>query len=218
MSQRAHLGGRMGHRRPADVYVIIGEGASETLYFDMMSRIFPGVSVQTCDAKGGDLRSMKQAVSREASRSGKNDRIAVVMDVDEKTPVQIGEFDRWCQDRGVDLYVSNPSFEVYLLMHYRSVHSSLTQKDLEEALSVSTGRRYDKGRGIRISEETVMEALRRAEDSLPDSGTAVDVAMRPGTTTVHKLVMKIAGLTGERPGPLQPVTMLPSGATAKAVT
>ncbi len=67
MSQRAHPEGRRGYRRPADVYIIVGEGVSETLYFDMMSRIFPGVSVHTCDAKGGDLRSMRQAVSREAS-------------------------------------------------------------------------------------------------------------------------------------------------------
>ena len=206
MSQRAYPEGRRGHRRPADVYVIVGEGASETLYFDMISRIFPGVSVHTCDAKGGDLRSMRQAVSREASRSGKNDRIAAVMDVDEKTPAQVGEFERWCRDKGVDLYVSNPSFEVYLLMHYRNVPSSLTQKDLEEALAVSTGRRYDKGRGIPVSEEAVMEALRRAESSLPDPGNAEDVATRPGTTTVHKLVRAIAGLTGERaePPPVRP--------------
>ncbi len=121
MSQGARPEGRRRHRRPADVYVIVGEGASETLYFDMISRIFPGASVHTCDAKGGDLRSMRQAVSREASRSGKSNRIAAVMDVDEKTPAQVGEFDRWCQERGVDLYVSNPSFEVYLLMHYRNV-------------------------------------------------------------------------------------------------
>jgi hypothetical protein len=191
----------MGHRRPADVYVIVGEGASETLYFDMISRIFPGVSVHTCDAKGGDLRSMRQAVSRETSRSGKNDRIAAVMDVDEKTPAQIGEFERWCRERDVDLYVSNPSFEVYLLMHYRNVSSSLTQKDLEEALSGSTGRRYDKGRGIPVSEGSIREALRRAEASLHDAGTAEDVAMRPGTTTVHRLVRTITGLTGERTGP-----------------
>jgi hypothetical protein len=185
MSQRAHPEGRRGHRRPADVYIIVGEGTSETLYFDKISRIFPGASVHTCDAKGGDLRSMRQAVSREALRSGKSDHIAAVMDIDEKTPAQIGEFDRWCRERGVNLYVSNPSFEVYLLMHYRNVPSSLTQKDLEEALSVSTGRRYDKGRGIHISEEAVTEALLRAEASLSDSATAEDVATRPGTTTVH---------------------------------
>ncbi len=201
MSQMAYPEGRGRHRRPADIYVIVGEGASETLYFDTVSRIFPRFSVHTCDAKGGDLRSMKQAVSREASRSGKYDRIAAVMDVDEKTPAQVGEFERWCLDRGVDLYVSNPSFEVYLLMHYRNVPSSLTQKDLEDALSISTGRRYDKGRGIPVSEEIVRESLRRAEASIPNPGTAENVATRPGTTTVHKLVRIIAGLTGERAKP-----------------
>lgn len=194
MSLKAHPEAREC-RRPTDVYVVVGEGASETLYFDIVSRIFPGVSVHTCDAKGGDLRSMRQAVSREASRRGKNDRIAAVMDVDEKTPAQVREFEKWCQERGVDLYVSNPSFEAYLLMHYRNVPSSLTQKDLEEALSVSTGRRYDKGRGIPVSEEAVMEAMRRAEASLPHTGTVEDVAMRPGTTTVHRLVRSITGLT-----------------------
>ncbi len=206
MSQGAHSESRRGHRRPADVYIIVGEGVSETLYFDKISRIFPGVSVHTCDAKGGDLRSMRQAVSREASRCGKSDRIAAVMDVDEKTPAQVGEFDKWCREKGVDLYVSNPSFEVYLLMHYQNVSSSLTQKDLEETLSISTGSKYDKGRGIRISEEVVMEALRRAEASFPYSGTAEDVATRPGTTTVYKLVRTIAGLTGERlvPPPVWP--------------
>ena len=78
MSQRAHLGGRMGHRRPADVYVIVGEGASETLYFDMMSRIIPGVSVHTCYAKGGDLRSFECGPYREPDSSpGSENRLPI---------------------------------------------------------------------------------------------------------------------------------------------
>ncbi len=118
--------------------------------------------------------------------------LGVVMDVDNTPKKDLLEFVGWCEKNGIEVYISNPSFEVYLLMHFANVPSSSSQHDLEDSLGRHLGKRYDKARGIGISDESVRAALGRAERALPSKLDIKDCIDRPGTTTVHRLVTKVA--------------------------
>ena len=120
------------------------------------------------------------------------DFLGVVIDMDNTTKKEMLEFMEWCEEREIETYISNPSFEVFLLMHFIDVPSGISQHDMEDLLGRLQGRRYDKAKGIGISDESVKAALARADKALPPKSDAADCLERPGTTTVHRLVRKIA--------------------------
>ena len=179
--------------RNQETHIIIGEGRSEKIYIDRIRSDFSNIHIHTIDARGGDVAQIKRCLNREMASYRKGDEICVVMDVDYKNVDDIVKFEKWCVDNGIELYISNPSFEVYLLMHYRDVHGNLSQSDLEESLSTHLGRKYDKGRGISLDEQKILSAVSRADRNLPEKqSSAMYVAGKPGTTTVHRLVKKLA--------------------------
>lgn len=187
-------GGARSSRRTAEILAL--EGASEKIYLDRLVRLGDtDLVVRTIDCHGGDLRNLRRicgTILDERERGLRSeDFVGVVMDVDNTPKEEILGFIRWCRDRGIEVYLSNPSFEVFLLMHFSVVPGSLSQDGLEDSLSRHLGRRYDKARGIAISEDSVAAALRRADRALPD-GSEEGCLERPGTTTVHRLVRKIA--------------------------
>jgi hypothetical protein len=186
--------GRKGGITPSpQTHIVVGEGKSEKIYFDKIRSEFSDLNIHTSDAKGGDIPKIKRAVGREKEYFRKGDTLAIVLDVDRKTPEEIEAFIKWCHEQGVEVYISNPSFEAYLLMHYQNVSGSLTQKDLEDALTLKLGYKYDKGQGIPLDEEKIKDAVSRAQKALPDKQLdTLSSYRRPGTTTVHKLVRKLA--------------------------
>lgn len=186
---------RTGYRNPKDhgTHIIVGEGRSEKIYFDRIRSDYSNLLIHTADSKGGDIDRIKKGVNCEMSSFKKGDSVYVVMDMDTKTAKEIAEFDEWCSKKGVELHLFNPSFEVFLLMHYDDVSGSLSQEDLEQSITNHIGRKYDKGRGISLDEAMICDAVLRASKALPEKHSTVkDVALKPGTTTVHKLVKELA--------------------------
>ena len=184
-----HTSGRIKRK---NIQIVVTEGLSEEIYLDRIRSMFEGVPIHTVNAGGGDIGKLKRECSKILLERERWDMLAIVTDMDEKSVSEIIKFDDWCKRNGVELYLSNPSFEVFLLMHYQDVRGSMSQSDLEEALGRHLGRRYDKAKGIRPTERSVAEAIRTAEHSLPKNIDPIaGVARFGGTTNFHKLLGKI---------------------------
>ncbi len=186
---------RSPFERRRSVEILAVEGSSEKIYFDSLVRLGnTDMAVRTVNCHGGDLKNVRrvcECLMKDTNRMP-GDFLGVVIDMDNTTKKEMLEFMEWCEEREIETYISNPSFEVFLLMHFIDVPSGISQHDMEDLLGRLQGRRYDKAKGIGISDESVKAALARADKALPPKSDAADCLERPGTTTVHRLVRKIA--------------------------
>ncbi|MBO6084072.1 MAG: RloB domain-containing protein [Candidatus Methanomethylophilaceae archaeon] len=193
-----------GYRRSSvrpkrrNIQIVVTEGLSESIYLDRIKARFSTLPVHTVNASGGDVKKLRRECIKLMVDREPKDMLAVVTDMDEKTPEEIAEFNRWCLKNDIELYISNPSFEVFLLMHFQEVKGGMSQSDLEDAIMRHNGRKYDKARGINISDDSVDAALERAGRALrKENDTVGYVSKTPGTTTFHQLVLKIREQAGQ---------------------
>ena len=171
-------------REQAILLKVVGEGSSEVTYVEEIRRFVEGRTFKPYDAKGGDIPNVRKETKR---RIGKGPGV-VIMDTDRNENEDLREFKRWCDSRGIILLISNPSFEVWLLMHFRDVTSNMSKEDLKHALTDCLGRKYEKKKGIRPKRMMLVDAVRRAKLKIPKGEDVFDyVLMTPGTTMVHLL-------------------------------
>ena len=199
-----------GYRRPSgrqkrrNIQIVITEGLSEGIYLERIRARYGDIPVHTVNASGGDVKNLKRECLKLIREKDEGDIIAIVADVDEKTADEISEFENWCKHNSVELYISNPSFEVFLLMHFGDAKAWMTQGDLEDALSSSLGRKYCKARGIPMDDSSVMAAIDRAELSLTKGMDPIEsVSKNKGSTNFHLLLFKIAGRLRRRKHPFR---------------
>ena len=167
------------------VWVAVCEGDSEATYMDGLRRFTPGVTFRTRNARGGDIGN----IWKEARMVLNDGPGAVIMDTDRSGADALRELRSWCDRRGVMLLVSNPSFEVWLLMHFQDVSPSMDQRDLEHALTEHLGRRYEKRRGIRPDRAMISDAAERSRARIGSAGDPFEhVLSNPGTSTMHLLL------------------------------
>lgn len=173
------------------VEVLVMEGASEKIYFDKMSKR-SDVTIRSIDCHGGDLKKIKHRCEVESSKLRQGDSLCVVMDVDNTPSSDIRGFISWCGEKNISVYLSNPSFEVFLLMHYTDVSPQYDQHDLEDSISRFLGRKYEKARGITTTDSMVKDAVRRSAKSVSVDGCIADYCLdHPGSTMLHLLVKKL---------------------------
>ena len=184
-----------GRIKRKNIQIVVTEGLSEEIYLGRIRAMFEGTPIHTINAGGGDIGKLKRECLKIIHDRERWDMLAVVTDMDEKSVSDIEKFAEWCKHNNVELYLSNPSFEVFLLMHYQDVKGNMSQSNLEETLGRNIGRRYDKAKGIRLTEDSVREAIRRAERVLPKNSEPVQgVAETRGTTNFHRLLGKISDI------------------------
>ena len=99
---------------------------------------------------------------------------------------------RLCSENSIDIYISNPSFEFWLLLHFEDDKITYIQRDLENKLGKHLGTRYVKSVGINewIDDEDVKKALFRSKNLLPD-GDPIQCAKTSPSTCVHLLIEKL---------------------------
>lgn len=146
-------------REPAAHWKVVCEGHSELIYIDQLGGKIHGTTYKAYNAKGGDLTNIRQ----ETENRSKQGQTIVIMDVDNNDIEEIRRFRKWCEGKKIKLLISNPSFEVWLLMHYQNVSPSMDQYGLEHALDryVTRGR-YEKSKGIRVNKALIDGAVERA--------------------------------------------------------
>ena len=175
--------------RGITILKVVGEGSSETVYTDEVNRFLKGTKFKTLNANGGDLQNIWKTTRYLIQNNG-----IVLMDTDRSAPEELLDFKQWCEERSIALLISNPSFEVWLLMHFEDVASAMDQKDLEHSLDRNLGRKYEKSKGVRPDRTMILEAIRRAESKIPGNVDVFNYIIgHPGTTMAHLLFKGIPG-------------------------
>lgn len=163
---------KKGKRRIRKVIHVLPEGETERDYLAMnavVASIQSGERVALKMVRGHKgqtdpaslVRQMKAHLRKEDFRS--EDEAWLIIDVDDWTEDQIATAIRWEEsDRRHHLAISNPKFELFLLMHYCDAFECSTSADVDNRL-----RRYwpDYKKRIplgRFSQQQVLEATARS--------------------------------------------------------
>lgn len=181
-----------GTRRYERLYLIAVEGSlTEPGYFDMFD--CQAIKVACLCAKGKSsppevLKRMKGRIDRESMRAG--DEAWLVVDKDRWTDEQLSELHGWvgAQTKEIvkrGLAVSNPKFELWLLLHFQDVDSGCSARSCTNELAQHLPG-YDKRISTEaFTEERIGEAVRRAKAL--DTPPCRDWPRTAGTT-VYRLV------------------------------
>jgi len=198
------LGNRKSRpRRCAKKMLLLVEGASEETYFRYFRGRSPDLKVIPIEIKRSSLGQMLEECRyrvKDYEIEGVKDKVAVVFDVDCFAADEIEISSARASEQGIDLYASNPSFEYWLILHFRDFNKYASQKEMENELSLLLGRKYSKSDGISgvITEQRINEAIVRASKIIPLG--EVDPTTCKGrlpSTTVHALVDEILRATND---------------------
>lgn len=179
------------------VVLMVGDGESEGAYFERLSYLCRSAGIRTWsmgkNGPGVIIRKVSEYARREGIDPRKGDLVAIVMDLDDRfTLDEVRHMDAECAKRGYRLFLSNPSFEVWLLSHFRLPTHLYTPAELVEDMKRELGGRYEKARGFDFDDSMVDRALTNAGRLLPDDECDVEGCYgRNPSTMVHKLVEAI---------------------------
>lgn len=188
-------------RKQSHKFLIIGDGASEQVYFEGFigrNRCIKVIS------KGSGKTGMKQTFEVAARyvrdcgldlRDG--DRVAIVMDTDFRYGVEeMEDIRRRCAAKGYELYASNPCFEVWLLLHFQRYSRYSTADELVERLNAAMlkqiGKPYSKSKGIGWTDEMLEVAIDNAWNLQGDHECSVEwCSCNNPSTMVHVLAVDL---------------------------
>lgn len=184
---------------PKKKFLVIGDGKTERVYFDGLigdrGSEYHVISVEH------DLSGVRQIMTRVGKLMkekridpGAGDIVALVTDADVLTP---GDFDRLaalCSKADVDLHISNPCFEIWLLQYFGRYSKSRSSKELEEEMNAALAPGgYVKGRWYPVFGSKVEVAVKNA-DYLFGRECTVNGCRRNPCTSVHVLVKRLLSL------------------------
>lgn len=184
--------------------LVVGDGETERRYFGRLSDLCASVGIKAyASAKTGPdllLRKTSQYAQRHGVDPMKGDLVAIVMDLDGRFDLwEIEEMDRRCQMLGYQLFISNPSFEVWLHCHFGIPTHPCTQDEAVEDLRGRLGGSYSKPLGFDINDDIVDTAIVNARRLLPDDQcTPSGCYRRNPSTMVHSLVEAIRNRVSRR--------------------
>lgn len=197
MSSRRRLSG--SRRRPAirrykKLFLVATEGrVTEFEYFTHLRSECALVHVECL--RGKDKSAPLQVLERIRMRIkdeglNKSDEAWLVVDRDEWSPADLDELDRWqAGDKRFGLAVSNPSFELWLLMHFENANGAATKAIVKQRLATHIPG-YDKGVPTsKIDRVAIENAIAAAKQK--DSPPTTTWPQSPPATTVYHLVQRI---------------------------
>lgn len=184
-------------RRQSRMVLIMGDGESERVYFERLSDLCVSVGIKACaTAKTGPdvlIRKTREYAKKHNLDPLNGDIVAIVMDLDGRfTKEQICDMDERCKELGYRLFISNPSFESWLLCHFRMPTHPYTPAELVEDLDRELDGAYSKSKGFDISDKMVDKAVGNARKLLSDEAcTSYGCYRCNPSTMVHTLVEDI---------------------------
>jgi hypothetical protein len=196
MSRGITLGSRtIGHRIPAKRVIIIVEGRSEKIYFERFRTPESPIAIRIYESKDRTAEGMVSKCIHLIERSGLDtdvDEVITVFDADRNTVEDIECALKVCSENNVTMYISNPSFEFWLLLHFEDDKTTYIQDDLEERLGKHIKAKYKKSEGINrhIGRENIENAIIRSKVLLID-GDPVKCKNTTPSTCLHVLVEKL---------------------------
>lgn len=154
-----------------------------------------GIATYAVSKNGADvvLRFAKGYVKHHGLDPKGGDLVAIVMDLDDRfSREQIVDLQRRCDALGYKLFLSNPSFEVWLLCHFNLPSHPYTPSELVDDMKVQLGGEYKKSRGFELDDPMVDRAIINARKLLPDDECTPEGCFEHNPSTmVHSLVETI---------------------------
>jgi hypothetical protein len=202
MPKRTTLRKRETGFRDARLVFVATEGQeTEPAYFEALKRLFVPegsrlhvIVLPTIDGRSapGHLVERLDAAAREYRLGELRDEFWLVGDVDDWKVKTFAAVATLARQKGYELAISNPCFELWLLLHFRAEVTSATTADAcERALREALGGSYNKAnlRAAPFSVERVNDAVARAEQL--DAAPAEPWPTAPPVTRVYRLVRSI---------------------------
>lgn len=200
------IGRKAGEREPLKTVYIVCEGTeTEPAYFEFMKRnkwerrISNMIKLKTSKDAGGTDRDRLVKYAIELKRDNRGDEVWCVFDVEAPGtfPNLRNTLER-ARKKGIEIALSNPAFEYWLLLHFVETTRSFANCDEVTSALKNHWHDYDK-RNTKIEDfqkidgscgDAVERARRIRNNSQPSSHTT-DPMPRP-STDVDKLVTYIA--------------------------
>jgi hypothetical protein len=203
-------GRRLPFREPKPIILIICEGErTEPGYFDGFARACrnPRVRIQIAREHGKDPRRLvttakehKKRAEADAKRERDEnlvyDSVWCVFDVDDHS--NVSDAMQMARDNGLKLAVSNPCFELWLLLHFRDSPGMQHRVMIQQMLSKHVPG-YDKGVEFTMYWKGYRQAVERAK-RLDEAALSCGESGRNPTTGVYRLTKDIEGDGESRPG------------------
>lgn len=121
--------------------------------------------------------------------------IWIVADQDQWSTNQLQKLtDLSIKHKDVHIAISNPSFELWLLLHYEDGQSLKSNTDLGERLKKYLGENYKTLVGFRPTMDYIQQAISRAETT--DVPQCTNHHVRFGITTVYRVIKSVEDLLG----------------------
>lgn len=177
---------------------ILVDGKSEKRYFEDFVKTNPRLRIVIWPSRDqcSYPKALKYCLSQASNHSVKpieGDRTVIVTDVDLHSDGDVRTFDENCEKAGVELFVSNPSFEVWLLLHYREITRWMSCEELNDELTRVLGRKYVKSEGIPYDKDRLDNALRNGFRQFDDYRRRNELCLGKDRcrTSLHLLVKEI---------------------------
>jgi hypothetical protein len=121
---------RLPHRKTIRIY---SNGRTEKNYFNLQKKAYRGSrTVKVIHKEGKEIKTILEKIKRECDGRSliSGDKIFCVVDVDTLTDINILEVFR-VKPKYVDLILSNPNFELWLLLHFQCHTTRITKDETE---------------------------------------------------------------------------------------
>lgn len=189
-------------REPKRRLLVVCEGArTEPDYIDGFARVHRRAIVELKVRKGAGApitivttaKSLRDAGAAKAKNDPNEafDEVWCVFDRDEHPSFK--EAIDMAQANGMGLAVSNPCFELWLVLHFRDSPGERHRHHVQQMLRDNYLRGYDKKLDFADVAEGVEQATRRAKRLLADALELGDDPFKNPTTSVYRLTDSIAG-------------------------
>lgn len=185
-------------RNPLPTILIVGDGHSEKRYFEDIRSYVNGYSLMPMVAGETGIGNIIEKIDGKLRYSNMDksagDRVVIVTDLDDRyTYSQMESLMDLCDRRGYELYLSNPCFESWLILHYIPNRKGGSAQDLVDRLKDVRDGHYSKSKGIGPSSEMVRTALLNARRIQGKDECTPSWCIRHNPSTmVHELVESIS--------------------------
>ena len=190
-------------RLPRRIVVIVCEGLeTERIYFDGFNERFSRVHVKPIHSGGTDARSIvKYAIEQKDNFNlsiEEGDELWCVFDVDDKEENEIKDMIEHGRSNGVEIALSNPSFELWYLLHFIYRESGINRFEVERMLKDQYIPDYTKNRDYNgtlflLTDEAIGNA-ERLNVFQENMGINLDSKMSNPSSQVFRLVRAIKEL------------------------
>ena len=186
-------------REEAKRFKVITNGTkTEVGYFIRLNRLsIDNIEVEA--KKGFSLDEMLEFAQKIIARSnGGYDEVCIVLDIDgqmdtKKEKIKLNKFIEDAKNAKVPVYLSNESFEIWLLSHKITVPRNASKREIATKLALKEGLLDDERRKQVVEEEITVSSIARAlvEALRLRKEYGKDITKSKPTTDVDLLVRKI---------------------------